>query len=147
MQIGNGELGVGSGLHGRKPSRGFRCCQRYSSGRRGRSRTYRAEVGLFIAYCSANMAANPRALSPSSANGRAARVRAASRLTIYAKMGETARSYRPITRPPIDIGEERALVCGLPTAIWVKRSAAVSIPHGCASRPVPSRDRIYRPKR
>lgn len=32
----------------------------------------------------------------------------------------TARSYRPITRPPIDIENERALVCGLPTAIKVK---------------------------
>lgn len=33
------------------------------------------------------------------------------------RVEETARSYRLITQPPIDIGEGRALVCGLPTAI------------------------------
>jgi len=33
------------------------------------------------------------------------------------RMEETARSYRLVTQPPIDIGEEWALVCGLPTAI------------------------------
>lgn len=32
-------------------------------------------------------------------------------------VNETARSYRLVTQPPIDIGEEWALVCGLPTAI------------------------------
>lgn len=31
--------------------------------------------------------------------------------------GETTRSCRLTTLPPIDIGEESALVCGLPTAI------------------------------
>lgn len=31
--------------------------------------------------------------------------------------GETARSCRLVTQPPIDIGAVMALVCGLPTAI------------------------------
>lgn len=60
--------------------------------------------------------------------------------------GETAHSYRLTTLPPIDIGEEMALVCGLPTAIRVKRSATINIPHDCASRPALSRDRTYLPR-
>lgn len=39
------------------------------------------------------------------------------RLLRKSQVEKTARSYRPITQPPIDIGEEKALVCGLPTAI------------------------------
>jgi len=37
--------------------------------------------------------------------------------SITDELGETARSYRLFTQPPIDIGEETALVCKLPTAI------------------------------
>lgn len=40
-------------------------------------------------------------------------------------VGETARFYRPITQPPIDIEEERALVCELPTAIKGKAERLV----------------------
>lgn len=43
------------------------------------------------------------------------------------EVGETARSYRPITQPSIDIRGERALVCELPTAINGQSGAPESI--------------------
>lgn len=42
-------------------------------------------------------------------------------------VGLTARSCRHVTQSPIDIGNARALVCELPTAIWVERCATVNI--------------------
>lgn len=49
--------------------------------------------------------------------------------------GWTARSCRLVTRHPMDIGAVRALVCELPTAIWIERSAKFNIPRDFASRP------------